>query len=326
MADTNLPSQSISHPNPPPARPRGLFLPALLIGGGLLALLFNLGLIGWDLAARLTSLWPLLLILLGVQVLLHGSISRRVTSVTGAALLLLVLTWIAAGFASIPGGFESGSGSIAGGHTTAFSGPAGALTDATLELSGGATAISVAGADLGADLYRGSMTLPEGEQPLVALDSATGTLRIETPHRSRFQWSFHQRQRQLNLTLSNRLPWHVHGSVGASQGNLDLGDLRLSGLTLESGASNLRVRVPAPSGTMPVSISGGALNLALTRPAGTPTRVSVDGAASSLTIDGNHYAAFARAGTAFTSNGYEAAADRLDIQVKSGASSVTVTT
>lgn len=323
MADTNFPSQ----PGPPPISPvpsrRTFFWPLVLIGGGVLALLFNLGLVDWYLVGRLTGLWPVLLILLGAQLLLRGAVSRRVASVTGAILLLLLVLWLVAGIASIPGQVDTPPNGD-GFRTTAFSGPAGDLTAATLELNGGATAITVAGADLGSDLYRVSMTVPNGEKPLVNLDGATGVLHVETPHRNGFGWPFNDQRRSVKVTLANRLPWQLRGSLGATRGTLDLTGVKLSGLKLDSGASNLAVRLPQPSGTVPVAIDGGALQLTITRPSGTPTQVSMDGGASNLTIDGRHFAAFAH-GIAFTSSGYEAASDRIDIQLQSGASNVVVT-
>ena len=65
-------------------------------------------------------------------------------------------------------------------------------------------------------------------------------------------------------------------------------------------------------------------NLVLTRPAGVETRVSLNGGASNLTVDGNHFNGFAREGQAFVSPGYATATDRVDIGISSGASDVTV--
>ena len=153
-----------------------------------------------------------------------------------------------------------------------------------------------------------------------------GTLSIAAPNRSGLSWPFLDVQRRLQLTLSNHLPWRIDANTGASNGNLDLVGLRLGSLTLDSGASNLQVRLPAPSGTLPVQVSGGALHLLVTRPAGVETRVSLNGGASNLTVDGSRFNGLAHQGQAFASTGYAAATDKVDILISSGASDVDDTT
>jgi len=151
-----------------------------------------------------------------------------------------------------------------------------------------------------------------------------GTVHLATPGRNRFGWPWGDVQRRLQLTLSNHLPWRLDVNAGAANGTLDLAGLRLGSVSIDSGASDLRVLLPAPTGTVPVTISGGALHLVINRPAGAETRVAMDGGASNLSVDGNHLTGFAHEGQAFVSPGYAAAADRLDIRISSGASDVTV--
>ena len=77
MADINLPS---SPPLPPPAPSRirrPLLGPLALIVVGGIALLVNLGLLDWERVARLLSLWPLLLIALGVGIMFRDRLPRR---------------------------------------------------------------------------------------------------------------------------------------------------------------------------------------------------------------------------------------------------------
>src|SRR5438105_4552989 len=222
MADVNAPSQPVlpsgSSPALPPSpagpagssRP-GLFWPVVLVGAGVVALLFNLGYLNWSVVSRITAFWPLLLILLGAQLLLQGRLSRRLAAATGAVLVVLVLLAIMAGIASIPGA----NGGATPSRTTSYSGSIGSLSRARLDLSLGATQLAVDSADLGADLYRASITLPRGETPTVTA-ADNGTLSIAAPNRSGLSWPFLDVQRRLQLPLSNHLPWRIDANTGAS--------------------------------------------------------------------------------------------------------------
>jgi len=282
-------------------------------------LLYNLGWLNWSVVSRIAAYWPLLLILLGAQLLIQGRVSRRLATISAAVLVILVLLAIMAGIASIPGA----TGAAGSSRTTSYSGSLASLSSARLNLSVGSTQLAVDSADLGEDLYRASITLPEGDRPTVT-KGENGTVNVQTPNRSGFQWPFYGSQSRVQVTLSNHLPWSIDANAGASNGDLDLSGLRLGALSLESGASDLQVRLPTPAGTLPVQVSGGALHLVLTRPAGVETRVSLNGGASNLTVDGNHFNGFAREGQAFVSPGYATATDRVDIGISSGASDVTV--
>ena len=130
--------------------------------------------------------------------------------------------------------------------------------------------------------------------------------------------------RSVDLTLNDQLPWVIGLSTGASQTSLDLSGLKVSSVTVESGASSVKLILPKPAGTVPVTVSGGAMHLAIQRPAGTPIRVSSSGGASSLDVDGHHFGGLFHDGEVFVSPDYSTAADRFDISIESGASSISI--
>ena len=110
MADMNPPADpSVPPPAPAPVR-RPLFWPVVLIGIGVVALLFNTGWLDWDKVARLYRLWPLLLIALGVAILFRGRLPGRLANLFGAVLLVLVVVAVGGGIAAIPGAFVGSSG------------------------------------------------------------------------------------------------------------------------------------------------------------------------------------------------------------------------
>ncbi|RPJ70795.1 MAG: hypothetical protein EHM15_11320, partial [Desulfobacteraceae bacterium] len=74
--------------------PRGVVWPILLIGGGLILLLNNLGYLSWDIWGVLWRLWPVLLIAAGLEIL----IGRRSLLGSAAVALLLLMTLFGAIF------------------------------------------------------------------------------------------------------------------------------------------------------------------------------------------------------------------------------------
>jgi len=323
MADMNVPADPTLPPPPPtPARTRQpLFWPVVLIGAGVVALLFNAGWLDWDKVARLYQLWPLLLIALGVAIIFRGRLPRRLLSLFGAILLILVVVAVAGGIAAIPAALVRSTGPVVTSH---FSAPTGEVSAPHLDLSAGAAKITVRAGATGGDLYLATIQAPSDEKPEVTVDAATSTLHVNLPGRSGFHWGTVNDHRTVDLTLDDQLPWVIGLSTGASQTNLDLSGLKVSSVAVESGASSVQLTLPKPAGTVPVSVSGGAMHLTIQRPAGSSIRVSSSGGATSLDVDGNHYGGLFHDGQAFASPDYATSTDRYDISIESGASSISV--
>ncbi len=321
MADMNLPVDPALTPPTPSAGRRPLFWPVVLIGVGIVALLFNTGWLDWDKVARLYQLWPVLLIALGVAILFRSRLPARLANLFGAVLLVLVLVAIGGGIAAIPGAIVGSAGPAVTSH---FSDLTGDVSAPHLDLSAGAAQITVRAGSTGGDLYRATIESPSDEKPEVTLNAATGTLHVNLPGRSGFQWGTVNDRRSVDLTLNDQLPWVIGLNTGASQTSLDLSGLKVSSVTVESGASSVKLTLPKPAGTVPVNVSGGAMHLAIVRPAGTPIRVSSSGGASSLDVDGQHFGGLFHEGEDFVSPDYSSATDRFDISIESGASSISI--
>jgi len=319
MADMNLPADPALPPSSPSRNRRPLFWPVVLIGFGVVALLFNIGWLDWDKVARLYRLWPLLLIALGVAILFRGRLPGRLANLFGAVLLVLVLIAVGGGIAAIPGAFVGSSGPVVTSH---FSALRGELSAPHLQLSAGAAQITVRAGAIGGDLYQATVQSPGDEKPEVTVDAATSILSVNLPGRTGFHWGSVNDHRSVDLTLNDQLPWVVELNTGASQTSLDLAGLKVSSVTVESGASSVKLTLPKPTGTVPVNLSGGAMHLVIQRPAGTPIRVSASGGASSVDVDGQHFGGLFQEGETFVSPDYSSATDRYDITIESGASSI----
>src|SRR5437764_7317057 len=77
-------------------RNRGLLLPLVLIAIGIIVLLANTGVLSAEALQRLGDLWPLLLVILGLQLILNHTLPRPQATLVGvAATVVIVIAAIA---------------------------------------------------------------------------------------------------------------------------------------------------------------------------------------------------------------------------------------
>jgi hypothetical protein len=293
-------------------RSRGLVFPLLLIGIGVIVLLVNTGVLSQDALQRLGDLWPLLLVILGLQLILNHTLPRqRATWVgLGATVIIVVAAVLYATLAPA---------SSLGARQADVSEHLGGLTAATLDMNYSGATVEVQAASLGDVLYRAHIDYPGGENPpTFSIDHETGTLAIrESSGFSAFHL-FGSNRRHLLITLTDQIPWTIKIDGGAANLRLDLRHLQLSKLAIAGGASRIDAQLPAPKGTVALAVSGGASDVTLRAPTETQWRVSVSGGASAISINGSTSGALGDFQQ--QSPGYGAATSRYDIEISGGAS------
>lgn len=168
-----------------------------------------------------------------------------------------------------------------------------------------------------AELYRAEF---KGTVPEVRVDG--GTITIRYPRRLRTLFGSKQ---EAEVVLNAAVPWRIELRGGASDTTADMRGLTLAGLEIRGGASNVTVRLPAPTGTVPVRIAGGASGITINRPPGVEVSIRLKGWAAHLTFDDQTFDAMGTDGR-LQSPRYADATRRYDIEVDGGASDVTVTT
>lgn len=293
-------------------RYRSFFWPAVLILVGVFALLVNSGLVAPERLARLGDLWPLILIVIGLELLVRRSLQGANAELAAVLIVVLAISGAAAYVAlgpAIPTGTQ----------TLDASGPVGSLKQATVRIDVGAAQITLVGADTGEDLYRAHIEY-SGRKPDVSFGSDSGDLHISQGNTSGL--FFQDRRFVLNLELNTSVTWKIAVDSGASSDSLKLSNVHLAGIELNTGASREDITVGSPTGSVPVTVDGGALTVNVHRPKGVAASVAVSGGAVNLTFDGRQSHAVGTV-TAQTSD-YNSASDRYQIQVNGGASNVTV--
>ncbi|TMB97409.1 MAG: hypothetical protein E6J40_08090 [Chloroflexi bacterium] len=184
----------------------------------------------------------------------------------------------------------------------------------------GAANITVQGtSSIGGDLFKAHIEY-SGRKPDVVLDTSTGEVHISQSNTSGL--FFQNRRFVLSLQLNASVPWKIAVNSGASNDTLNLSSVHVSGIEVNTGASHETISVGSPSGTVPITINGGALTVNVHRPHGVATSVAVSGGAVNLSFDSRQSHAVGTL-NALTSD-YDSATDRYQLQVNGGACNVTV--
>ena len=127
--------------------------------------------------------------------------------------------------------------------------------------------------------------------------------------------------REWNFGLSKEVAWQLHFEVGASDTQVDLTDLKVTDLEVDTGASNTKIILPARAGHTNVDLSGGAASILFEIPEGVAAKIHVDSGLASIDIDRTR---FPRIGDYYKSDNYETAANKVTIDADFGAGSLSI--
>jgi hypothetical protein len=200
------------------------------------------------------------------------------------------------------------SGQRAEGAAHTVSGDVHGRDHATLDLVTGTTSVDVRAADLGDTLYQ----VESSKTPSVNDTDDRIEVHVTGGDAS------------VTIRLNRDVRWTVRFTAGSQSNTADLRELaHLAGVEYVGGVSSIDLTLPKPGGTVPVRVDGGASAVRVHAPNGAPVRVKAGGGAGRVAIDGEEHNGVS-AGASFASGGWEAAADRYDVDAVGGVSAITV--
>jgi hypothetical protein len=287
--------------------------PLILIGLGLIFLLNNLGIVGWDVWDIVVRFWPILLIAIGLDIL----IGRR--SVLGSLLALAVTV------AVIGAGLWLISSQIAPGPVLTYESidqplEGATLGDVTIGFGSGALRLGVS--PEGSSLIAGKVALGQGERLVRDFhksgDTAAFTLRSEGFAMGPFVGRGNA-DKVWDLRLSPEVPLRLNVNTGVGESTLDMERLKLTELDLHAGIGKVTLTLPA-HGQVQASVNGGIGEVVVRIPAGVAAHVHATAGLGNSQVMGNYQ----RQDGVYVSPGYDTAENRVDLEVKGGIGKITV--
>ncbi len=296
-------------------RPRSLIGPLVLITAGVLFLLANLGALPftfWEIAARL---WPLLLILIGLDII----IGRR--SIIGSVIILVLWVALVGGILWLASAQGAGLLPTANLTTDEIVQPLGDIQSASIGLNGGIATTTVTALDTDSgDLLRGAFRHTQGATLAKTYNvvATEGRLTLSEQGSSTVFWMPLENRWDLRLNPGLPLALRVNGGVGRV--SLDLKALNVTSLLLDTGIGTLDVTTPS-TGTVTLRLNGGIGSARITIPTGVGARIQSQGGLGALRVDTLRFPKF---GEVYQSTDYASAANKIDVEIDRGLGAVTV--
>jgi hypothetical protein len=283
-------------------QPYRVVFPVLLILAGAVLLLANLGTLPEEAGWRLLQLWPLLLVMIGVQIL----VPHLVRGAAVPALTLLIIGLLAVGgFAFALAGPSLGSTSYERFQSTS---PVAGQTEATIRIDDAADQITITARDIGTQLYQAKVD-HVGSAPQFSY--ANGEVEITRKSNVFNYWG---RGRDVVEVLVNpSVAWNIVIDGAGTTTRIDLSNGNLQSFKLNGAGSNVTITAGNPRGIVQASFNGVGLGVTLRVPATAEYRVITEGLGTS--IDGVPQ-----------TNGWSSAGDRFDVTVNGVGTHATVTT
>jgi hypothetical protein len=300
----------------------GVVGPLILITIGVLLLLNQMGRLSWDLWGTLWRFWPVIFILIGLDMLVSASRSTLVY-ILGLLAALAVIGGVIF-YAVWQGGQLPAPGPSAFGTET-LTEPLHDAASGRITLRPGVARIEIGVLADSPNLVEG--TIEYGRYSLKATRNVSvvnGRAEFSLQGRGRsntFWWPSDNRGEGWTLRFTPRIPLEFTVQSGVGNVDIDLSGLKVTQLDLSGGVGNTSVTFPATSGTTRASIDSGVGNIRVRIPEGVGARVRIDKGLGNLNVRNNR---LSRSGNDYVSSNYDTAANKLELDINGGVGNITI--
>jgi hypothetical protein len=132
--------------------------------------------------------------------------------------------------------------------------------------------------------------------------------------------------------MSNGFTWQVNLNTevalditlktGASESSLDLTDLKVTNLNLETGASSTSISLPAHAGFTKMNIHSGAASVDIVFPQNVAGRIRIQSGIAGIDVNQSR---FPQNGNNYQSADYDTATDKVDLYIETGVGRISIT-
>jgi len=298
----------------------GLIGPLILITIGALLLLNQAGTLPWRIWGILWRFWPVILILIGLDILVKGSRSL-VVYVIGLLIAVVVLGGVI-GYTVYQGRQDASAWQAV--STDTFREGRQDADRGDIRLRFGAGTLAVGALSDSPNLVEGKVEY--GKYSTKALASfrvkngrASFSLEAQSPSLPGSIPDLNIGDRW-DLGFTRRIPLDVSVDAGVGKVEVDLSDLKVSGFSLKTGVGEATVTLPAASGKTSASVEMGIGNITVRVPHGVAAEIDVSRALCTVRIDER----FVRDGDVYVSPDYRTAKNKVELQISCAIGNITV--
>jgi len=286
--------------------------PAILISLGVVFLLNNFGILAWDVWLSLWKFWPIILILIGVEIWMGKNASVK----TFAILLGLIF------FVPIFLSYNPLTNNPLATDEIKIEESLGTATKAKINMNFPTSNITINSLEKDSSfLVEGKIVYSEAsKKPTVEKESDLGVVILNISQAIEGKLPFISNLRtSTQLSLSNLVPIELFIKTSASTSNLDLSNLRIEFLEINSGASNISIKF-AEDFNQKVLIKTGASTIKLEIPEKLGARVTIDSQIKSVDASDR----FEKDGNKYQTKDFDKSLNKVVIEIKATAGSVII--
>jgi hypothetical protein len=194
-------------------------------------------------------------------------------------------------------------------------------TSAEVTFHHGAGRLEVNGSARPGELINGWFT--GGVTSEIHRNAGFTALKLQTPADFAFDgpWPTGSHGYEWVVGLTPEVPLKLIFKTGASESIFDLSGLKVTGLTVDTGASSTEITLPANAGLTTAEIKSGVASVKIHVLTGVGARIHVQSGLSGLNIDTSR---FVRDGEYYISNDFGTAVNKIELSVEMGVGSVEI--
>ncbi len=272
---------------------------------------------------NLWRLWPLVLVLLGIELLLRNHVPWPILAALAAVVLIVGAV---ASSSSWPGQASAPA------YTTTAETQLQGASQAAVTVRFGAGQLNLGSINppragtLASMTYQGPRQL--APEPRYSTSAGLGQLDYEaTTHAappSFLPWVDGRSSdaARMDLNLEPDVPTSLAVQTGAADAHLDLSNLDVSTLDMSVGAATTWLRFPANAGSTTAHIRGGASTITLEIPQGVAAQIQYQGGVSTLNVDQSRFPSVSD--SVFRSPDYDSATNKLDLTIATGVTTIQI--
>lgn len=285
-------------------RSNGLTGGLILICIGIFWLLMNFGIINWSILDVMFQLWPLILIVIGINIIFKSK--KFIRYITWGIFFVIIILF---GFYNQ---YRFENDIVLDSNPNINIEKRAETTKGKLKLQLGSGNIKIK--STGDRLLRAKIPNSKVKKE-VRFSNDNTNVDIDIEQRSDFIRFGDKKDYDYDLEIDETLLWNLDIDTGAINGTMDFSDLKVEKLDIDMGVSNLNLLFGDKQEKTKVDIEGGISNLEITIPENLGTEIQINGGLKNTNI---HDLGWRKLGDKYISPNYDEAEKKLEIDIDTG--------